>query len=277
MKTAGRSVALSATVALLIAACGGGAPSAVPSTAQSMGAPTPLTIYGAASLKGALDRMKPAWESSHPGSGLTISTDSSAALEMQIEQGAPADVFLSADETNPKKLADKGLADGAPTDFAGNLLTVIVPTANPARITSPKDLARTGIKIIAAGDDVPITKYASQIVQKLAKLSGYPDDFAAAYAANVASKEENVKAVVAKVALGEGDAAIVYATDAKAEPKVRCRRTRMFRRVMPAWSRPVRPTGRRPVSSWTGSPVPTVRRSSPPSDSCRRRPRAELR
>jgi len=221
MKTAGRSVALSATVALLIAACGGGAPSAVPSTAQSMGAPTPLTIYGAASLKGALDRMKPAWESSHPGSGLTISTDSSAALEMQIEQGAPADVFLSADETNPKKLADKGLADGAPTDFAGNLLTVIVPTANPARITSPKDLARTGIKIIAAGDDVPITKYASQIVQKLAKLSGYPDDFAAAYAANVASKEENVKAVVAKVALGEGDAAIVYATDAKAEPKVR--------------------------------------------------------
>ena len=71
-----------------------------------------LTIYGAASLKSALDQVKTAYEASHPGTTLTISTDSSAALETQIEQGAPADVFLSADTTNPKKLVDKGLADG---------------------------------------------------------------------------------------------------------------------------------------------------------------------
>ena len=71
-----------------------------------------LTIFGAASLKGALDKAKAAYEAANPGTTLTISTDSSSALETQIEQGAPADVFLSADTTNPKKLVDKGLAAG---------------------------------------------------------------------------------------------------------------------------------------------------------------------
>ena len=151
---------------------------------------------------------------------MTLSTDSSSALETQIEQGAPADVFLSADTTNPKKLVDAGLADGAAVTFAGNKLTIIVPSDNPAKIASPADLAKAGIKVIAAGDEVPITKYATQLVDNLAKEAGYPADFAAAYAKNVASKEDNVKAVVAKVELGEGDAGIVYVTDAKASTKV---------------------------------------------------------
>ena len=97
---------------------------------------------------------------------------------------------------------------------------MIVPTANPAGITSPADLARTGIKVIAAGDEVPITKYAKQLVANLARQPGYPAGFAAAYAASVASKEDNVKGIVAKVELGEGDAGIVYVTDAKASSKV---------------------------------------------------------
>ena len=179
-----------------------------------------MTIYGAASLKGALDKAKAAYEAAVAGATLTISTDSSAALETQIEQGAPADVFLSADTANPKKLVDKGLAAGDPVTFAGNKLTVIVPADNPAGIKTPADLARSGIKVIAAGDEVPITKYATQLVANLAKEAGYPADFAAAYAANVASKEDNVKAVVAKIELGEGDAGIVYVTDAKASTKV---------------------------------------------------------
>src|SRR4029077_4043294 len=128
--------------------------------------------------------------------------------------------FLSADTTNPKKLVDKGLAEGDPVTFAGNELTVIVPTANQAGITSPKDLAKPGTKVIAAGDEVPITKYAKLLVDNLARESGYPADFAAAYAGNVASKEEDVKSVVAKLELGEGDAGIVYVTDAKASDKV---------------------------------------------------------
>jgi molybdate transport system substrate-binding protein len=179
-----------------------------------------LTIFAAASLKGALDKAKVAYETANPGTTLTISTDSSSALETQIEQGAPADVFLSADTTNPKRLVDAGLTDGGPVTFAGNELTIIVPTANEAGITSPMDLAKSGIKVIAAGDEVPITKYATQLVDNLAKEAGYPADFAATYAGNVASKEDNVKAVVAKIELGEGDAGIVYVTDAKASDEV---------------------------------------------------------
>jgi molybdate transport system substrate-binding protein len=195
------------------------APSAATSTAPSA-APTTLTIYGAASLKGVLDKVKTAYETANPGTTLTISTDSSATLETQIEQGAPADVFLSADTTNPKKLLDKGLAAGAAVTFAGNKLNVIVPTTNAAAIKTPADLAKTGVKVIAAGDAVPITKYATQLVANLAKEAGYPADFAAKYTANIASKEDNVKAIVAKIELGEGDAAIVYVTDAKASTKV---------------------------------------------------------
>jgi molybdate transport system substrate-binding protein len=228
-------LAIISMLGLLLAACSisGGSPvtsvgastartsaASVPSTVPSVPA-ADLTIYGAASLKGALDKAKVAYETANPGTRLTISTDSTAALETQIEQGAPADVFLSADTTNPKKLVDKGLASGAAATFAGNKLTIVVPTSNPAGITSPKDLANTGVKVIAAGDTVPITKYATQLVGNLAKETGYPADFAAAYTANIASREDNVKALIAKIELGEGDAGIVYVTDAKASTKVK--------------------------------------------------------
>jgi molybdate transport system substrate-binding protein len=228
--------ARAAGVLLLLAGCssgtGGGASPSPSTAAASLGptleaaspstgpAPASITVYGAASLKGALEKAKTAYEASNVGTMLTISTDSSSALETQIEQGAPADVFLSADTTNPKKLADKGLADGAAVTFAGNELTVIVPIANTAGITSPADLARTGIKVVAAGDAVPITKYADQLIDNIAKSAGAPVDFAAKVAANTVSREDNVKAIVAKIELGEGDAGIVYLTDARASTKV---------------------------------------------------------
>jgi molybdate transport system substrate-binding protein len=235
MRGAVRQLLAAALVATIVAACSsGGRPIATSGAASS--APTatgasasaaalrvesaPLTVLGAASLKGALDRVETAWEAAHPGSPLTISTNSSAALEAQIEQGAPADVFLSADTTNPGKLVDKSLADGAAVNFAGNVLAIVVPTANPGEIRSPYDLAKKGVKVIAAGDDVPITKYAHQAVTNLAAQPGAPPGFAAAYATNVVSKEDNVKAVIAKIELGEGDAGIVYVTDAKASTKI---------------------------------------------------------
>ncbi len=215
-----RIVPFLAIVAMLASACssGSGAPLA---SAPASRAPASLTIYAAASLKGAMDKAKTAYEAAHPGMTLTISTDSSSALETQIEQGAPADVFLSADTTNPRKLVDKGLASGATVTFAGNKLTVIVPTGNPGGVTTPADLAKSGLKVIAAGDAVPITKYAMQLVANLASESGYPADFAARYTANIASQEDNVKTVVTKIELGEGDAAIVYVTDARASTKVK--------------------------------------------------------
>jgi molybdate transport system substrate-binding protein len=222
-------------VVLVLAACSSsgastaptGAPSAAPSSAAPPASASPSTavkvdviVFAAASLKGALEAAEPVYEAANPGVNLLISTDASSALETKIEQGAPVEVFLSADTTNPQKLIDKGLTAGPAVNFAGNKLTVIVPIANPARITTPKDLANKGVKIIAAGDAVPITKYANQLVANLAKEPGYPADFVAAYNANVVSKEDNVKALVAKLELGEGDAGIAYVTDAKASTKV---------------------------------------------------------
>ena len=196
-------------------------PSAPPSLApvDNAAPPAALTIYGAASLKGALEQLKTSYEDGRPGTTLTLSTDSSAALAAQIEQGAPADGFLSADITNPRKLVDKGLADAA-VNFAGNVLTVIVPPDNPGGLATPADLAKSGVKVIAGGDDVPITTYAKQVVDLLARIPGYPAGFAAAYDANVVTKEDNVKAVVAKIEMGEGDAAIVYVTDATESGRV---------------------------------------------------------
>ena len=182
--------------------------------APPLATPVELTVYAAASLANALDDVESTYETLNPGLTLTISTDSSAALETKIEQGAGADVFLSADTANPQKLVTGGFAAGPVVIFATNQLTIIVPTDNPAGIESAADLAKKGVKVIAAGDAVPITKYAKQLVDNLAKTSGYPADFAKKYTANIVSKEENVAAVVGKIALGEGDAAIVYVTDA---------------------------------------------------------------
>ena len=210
---------------LALVACSSGAtpsPSALVTAAPaaSTAASGSLTIYGAASLSAVLAEVKTAYETAYPGLTITVSTGSSTALETQIEQGAPADVFLSADTGNPQKLVSKGLAAGPAVNFAGNLLTVIVPAANPAGITTPADLAKPGVKIIAAADSVPISKYAAQLVANLAKQPGYPADFVAAYTANVVSKEDDVSSVVAKIALDEGDAGIVYATDAKTSTQV---------------------------------------------------------
>ena len=221
-------------VAVLLAACsagGGATPSPSASALTSTEAPsTPpgepsvepieLTVFGAASLKGALEAAKAAHEAHNQGTTITLSTDSSSALETQIEQGAPADVFLSADTTNPQKLVEGGFVDGDAVVFAGNELTIITPTDNPAGLTTPYDLGKSGVRVVAAGDEVPITRYATQLVESLAAAPDAPLDFAAAYAANVVSREDNVAAVRTKIELGEGDAAIVYVTDAAASDKV---------------------------------------------------------
>jgi molybdate transport system substrate-binding protein len=208
--------ALALLLAVAVGACSGTGAASIPAGTAAVD----LTVYAAASLKTALDRVRTAYQAAAPGTTLSISTDSSAALETKIEQGAPADVFLSADTKNPQRLVDGGYASGSVVPFAGNQLTVIVPAANPAGITTPVDLARSGVKIVAAADGVPIQAYAARLVANLATQPGYPADFAARYDANVVSREDNVGSLVAKVALGEADAGIVYVTDAKSSPKV---------------------------------------------------------
>ncbi len=215
---------------LVVTACSSGGSSASPSTgapsataasdAPSAADEVELTVFAAASLKKAFAEVKAAYEPANPGVRLTMSFDASSALETQIEQGAPADVFASADTKNPQKLVDAGFATGPVTSFAGNTLTVIVPTANPAGIAGPADLARAGVKVVAAGEAVPITTYADRLIANLAGQPGYPADYAAKVRANTVSREDNVAAVVSKVELGEGDAAIVYVSDARSSTRV---------------------------------------------------------
>ena len=213
------------TLVLILAACtprGSAAPASPPSSSGASASPIPahLIVFGAASLGKVLERVKATYEAAHPGTTLTISADSSGMLAMQIEQGAHADVFLAADTKHPQKLMDHGLVDGSLTDFARNKLTLITPKGNPGGLKSPFDLARPGVRILAAGDDVPITAYARRLVDNLASHADAPADFAASYEANVVSKEDNVSAVRSKIELGEGDAAIVYASDAAESAKV---------------------------------------------------------
>jgi molybdate transport system substrate-binding protein len=220
-----RAAALAAV--LVLAACTASASPNPSSSASEAGPPSgpssvesfELTIFGAASLTDALTEIESVYESERPGADLVIATDSSAALRTQIEEGAPADVFLSADTGNPDELAEAGLS-GEPIRYAGNSLALVVPVGNPAGIQTPADLATPGVLIIAAGPEVPITAYATEVVANLAALPGYPAGFAEAYAANVASEEENVRAVLNRIELNEGDAAFVYQTDALASDAV---------------------------------------------------------
>jgi molybdate transport system substrate-binding protein len=174
-----------------------------------------LTVYAAASLSDAVNAVTAAYMAAHPEIKFTISTGSSTALRTQIEQGARADLLLSADIKNPQALVDGGLADGSATNFAANKLAIVVPEGNAAGLGSPFDLGKAGVKVVAAGDAVPITAYTTTLINNLAAEAGAPSDFAAKYAANVISQEEDVKSVLAKVELGEADAAIVYVSDAQ--------------------------------------------------------------
>jgi molybdate transport system substrate-binding protein len=219
MRRAGGGIRVVLGLALVATACQPSTPAATPSPPVATASPTPaelftLTIFGAASLTDALTEIETAYEDAVPGADLVIATDSSAALRTQIEEGAPADVFLSADTSNPDKLVDADLALGDPVEYAGNSLALIVPADNPAGIESPADLATDGVQIVAAGDEVPITNYVAQLVANLAALPDYPADFADRYAAHVVSQEDNVTGIVTKIEEGVGDAGFVYQTDA---------------------------------------------------------------
>ena len=210
-RAAGRPVATGILTAVLAL---GGLAAACSPRSDALDLPgTELTVLAAASLRDPMTVISAAYEAA-AGVRLVMVTDSSTALRIQIEEGARADVFLSADTANPETLAAAGRTNGAVVPFAGNPLAIVIPASNPAGITSPADLARPGVAIVAAGEGVPVTTYATTLLERLARLPGYPSDLVHAYAANVVTREDNVRVVLAKIELGEGDAAIVYATDA---------------------------------------------------------------
>jgi molybdate transport system substrate-binding protein len=176
-------------------------------------APSTLTVYAAASLTDAFQELGRTLEASHPGLTVRFNFAGSQQLALQLEQGAPADVFASADQRWMSYATEKGLVRGEATVFARNRLAVIVPRTNPARIGRLQDLARRGTKIVLAAEAVPVGKYSREALQNLAAVEGFPPEYDRRVLANVVSQEENVKAVVTKVQLGEADAGVVYRSD----------------------------------------------------------------
>ncbi|MDN5327013.1 MAG: molybdate transport system substrate-binding protein [Moorella sp. (in: firmicutes)] len=168
-----------------------------------------LVVFAAASLTDAFGEIGRAFEEAHPGVTVKFNFGGSQQLRTQIEQGMSADVFASADPKYMQELVAKGLVE-PPRDFTANTLTIIVPKNNPASIQSAADLANKG-KLVLAGPDVPIGKYSRRALENLAAL--YGPDFPKQVEKRVVSQETTVRQVVAKVALGEADAGIVYVTD----------------------------------------------------------------
>lgn len=176
-----------------------------------------LTVYAAASLTDAFSEIGKAFAEKHPGVVVAFNFGGSQNLRTQIEQGAPADVFASANAEEMEALVTGNFveADGAKV-FLTNQLILILPEDNPAGITSLEDLSKPDLKLVLAAEEVPAGRYARQILNNL--NTGFGVDYKDKVLANVVSNEDNIRQAVTKVQLGEADASIVYVSDAVAMP-----------------------------------------------------------
>ncbi|MFL6225165.1 MAG: molybdate ABC transporter substrate-binding protein [Actinomycetes bacterium] len=191
-----RLAAAVAVAALALAACGDDITSG-----GSSGSANEIKVFAAASLTAAFTELGQQYTSANGGTKVTFNFAGSQALATQIQQAAPADVFASADLTNMDKVKD---LVGTPQNFASNLLQIVVEKGNPKGVKTLDDLANPDLKVVLAAPDVPAGKYADEALNT-AKVTVKP-----------VSEEDNVKAVVTKVSLGEADAGIVYVTDVTA-------------------------------------------------------------
>ncbi len=173
-----------------------------------------VTVFAASSLTDAFREAGKAFEEANRGAHVAFNFASSSTLATQINEGAPADVFASADSAQMKVVADKGGVEEA-TTFARNSPVIIVPKGSTV-VQSLGDLAKPGVKLVLAAKDVPIGNYARQVLANASGAGGIGADFAARAVANLKSDESNVRAVLSKVQLGEADAGIVYKTDVAA-------------------------------------------------------------
>jgi len=194
-------------VVVLGAACGsdGDSNATTPETdAATTGTPAvvgDVTVFAAASLSAAFTDIGDAFVAANPDADVVLSFAGSSDLAAQIDEGAPADVFASADLSNMTKVTDAGQDASEPVVFATNIAEIIVEAGNPEGITGVEDLADPDLIVVQCAPEVPCGKYAAQIYEN-AGVTVAPK-----------SLEDNVKAVVTKVTLGEADAGVVYATD----------------------------------------------------------------
>ena len=194
-----RLAAVLTVAALVLAACGGGDDD--PGGSSGASSPSELKVFAAASLTAAFTELGRQYAAANGGDKVTFNFAGSQALATQIQQGAPADVFASADIPNLDKVKD---LVGTPENFASNRLAIVVEKGNPRGVRTLDDLASSDLKVVLAAEEVPAGKYARQLLDK------------AGVGVAPVSQEDNVKAVVTKVALGEADAGIVYVTDVAA-------------------------------------------------------------
>jgi molybdate transport system substrate-binding protein len=199
---------------------GAAVPAASPAASLATDAAFPesggnLTVFAAASLTDAFGEIKTDLEAEHPNLTITYNFAGSQALVTQLGEGAEADIFASANNTQMKAAQEKDLISGTPITFVKNKLVIVTPPDNPAGIDSPDDLGAPGVRLVLAQADVPVGRYAREAVCGMGQdtaTSG--EDFVNRVAGNVVSEEEDVRDVLAKVVLGEADAGIVYVSDA---------------------------------------------------------------
>lgn len=178
-----------------------GAPSGSTSSTSAAGPSGHLTVFAAASLKKTFTAIGKQFEKAHPGTTVTFSFAGSSDLLAQLQQGAPADVFASADQKTMAKATGDHLTAGSPTAFASNTLEIAVPPDNPAHITRFADLAKPGVKLVVCAAQVP----CGAATTKVAKAAGAQ--------LHPVSEEQSVTDVLGKVETGEADAGLVYVTD----------------------------------------------------------------
>jgi molybdate transport system substrate-binding protein len=185
--------------------------------ARGSPAPQTLTVLAAASLTEPFGEMGKFFEAAHPGVQVALSFAGSQQLAQQLAEGAPADVFASANTREMDKAVQSGrVAASSAQVFARNRLVVVYPAGNPAGLSSLQDLARTGVKLVLAAQEVPAGRYAQEFFDKAGQDPALGAAFKDGVLRNVASYEDNVKSVFTKVSLGEADAGIVYVTDISA-------------------------------------------------------------
>lgn len=176
-----------------------------------------LTIFAASSLTDAFTELSERFEALNPQVTTRLNFAGSSELATQLMEGAPADLFASANANQMANAANAGLIAGEPIPFLTNRLVVVVPADNPAGLQTFGDLSGQGIRFVSAAPGVPIRDFTEQVLEKAAADPALGPAFRTAVMANLVSEEANVRQLVAKVALGEADAGIVYQSDVTAD------------------------------------------------------------
>lgn len=196
-----------------------GQPIGAPHLAEAAPVSGEIVVFAASSLTDAFQDIAAAFQQANPNGRLTFNFGASSQLATQLGQGALADVFASADQTQMENVRKTGAIAGQDQVFARNRLVLITPRDNPAGINAVNDIANPGVKFVSAQPSVPIGQYTARMLDRASADPAFGADFKTRVLANTVSQEDNVRQIVSKVRLGEADAAVVYSSDAT--PQVR--------------------------------------------------------